>query len=448
MPDNPVPVPKAIKPYWRQELHPLDSHQSSETLPEEQDIVIIGAGYAGASLAYYLLEDVQESSRPTITILEAREACSGATARNGGHVRPDLFAGLPSRIKRFGQEAADEVALFELANFHAVRDLVREKNIDCDFRVTTSMAVVRDETLAKEMKDSLDELLQRGSPTAKLIHYVHGKAAETFSSVKGATAAFSFEAGSIWPYKLVLFLLSQAVNKGAQLHTHTPVTKVSKTQENGFWSVTTPRGTIRAKTVLYASNGYTSTILPEYKNRIIPVRGICSHIAVPDGAAPPHLPMTFSLRHGPSLFDYQVTRPDGSIVVGGARVKVIPRVEEWYNVWDDSKLIEPAAHYFDDYMQRNFRGWEDSGAKVDSIWTGIMGYTNDLFPHAGPVPSKPGQYICAGFNGHGMSFILLTARGVARMVRENVPFSQSGVPRLFETSERRLQREKNELLPN
>ncbi|KAK1569762.1 FAD dependent oxidoreductase [Colletotrichum navitas] len=444
--DNPVPVPNAIKPYWRQELHPLDSHQSSETLPAEQDVVIIGAGYAGAALAYYLLDDVEESSRPTVTVLEAREACSGATARNGGHVRPDLFAGLPSRIKKFGQEAADEVALFELANFHAVRDLVRDKKIDCDFRITTSMAVVRDESLAKQMKDSLDELLQRGSPTAKLIHYVEGKAAETFSSVKGATAAFSFEAGSIWPYKLVLFLLSQAVKKGAQLHTHTPVTNVSETQQNGFWNVTTPRGTIRAKTVLYASNGYTSTILPEYKNRIIPVRGICSHIAVPDGTAHPHLPMTFSLRHGPGLFDYQVTRPDGSIVVGGARVEVIPRVEEWYNVWDDSKLIEPAAHYFDDYMQRNFRGWEDSGAKVDSIWTGIMGYTNDLFPHAGSVPSKPGQYICAGFNGHGMSFILLTAKGVAKIVQENVPFSQSGIPRLFETSERRLQREENELL--
>ncbi|KAK2027588.1 FAD dependent oxidoreductase [Colletotrichum zoysiae] len=446
MSDNPVPVPNAIKPYWRQELHPLDSHQSSETLPAEQDIVIIGAGYAGAALAYYLLKDVEESSRSTVTILEAREACSGATARNGGHVRPDLFAGLPSRIKKFGQEAADEVALFELANFHAVRDLVREENIDCDFRVTTSMAVVRDETLAKEMKDSLDELLKRGSPTAKLIHYVDGKAAETFSSVKGATAAFSFQAGSIWPYKLVLSLLSQAVKKGAQLHTHTPVTKVSETQENGFWNVTTPRGTIRAKTVLYASNGYTSTILPEYKNRIIPVRGICSHIAVPDGAPHPHLPMTFSLRHGPNLFDYQATRPDGSIVAGGARVEVIPRVEEWYNVWDDSKLIEPAAHYFDDYMQRNFRGWEDSGAKVDSIWTGIMGYTNDLFPHAGSVPSKPGQYICAGFNGHGMSYILLTARGVAKIVRENVAFSQSGIPRLFETSERRIQREENRLL--
>lgn len=85
MSENPVPVPNATRPYWRRDLHPLDSHQSSETLPAEQDIVIIGAGYAGAALAYYLLDGVEESSRPAITILEAREACSGATARNGEH---------------------------------------------------------------------------------------------------------------------------------------------------------------------------------------------------------------------------------------------------------------------------------------------------------------------------------------------------------------------------
>lgn len=45
-----------------------------------------------------------------------------------------------------------------------------------------------------------------------------------------------------------------------------------------------------------------------------------------------------------------------------------------------------------------------------------------------------------------MSFILLTARGLAKIVRDGVPFAQSGVPRLFETSESRLRRDENELL--
>lgn len=65
----------------------LDSHRSTPDLPEKQDIIIIGAGFAGAALAYYLLKDTA-SSKPSITVLEAREACSGATGRNGAYALP------------------------------------------------------------------------------------------------------------------------------------------------------------------------------------------------------------------------------------------------------------------------------------------------------------------------------------------------------------------------
>lgn len=89
MSTTPFPVPNATVPYWRSQLHELDDFQSSETLPAEQDIVIIGAGYTGTALAHYLLDGLDDSSRPSITILEARQACSGATARNG-KLRPPV----------------------------------------------------------------------------------------------------------------------------------------------------------------------------------------------------------------------------------------------------------------------------------------------------------------------------------------------------------------------
>ncbi|KAI1352595.1 hypothetical protein F5Y01DRAFT_279831 [Xylaria sp. FL0043] len=80
----PFPVPHATVPFWRTQLHELDSHRSTPDLPEKQDIIIIGAGFAGAALTHYLLKDTS-ASKSSITILEAREACSGATGRNGGH---------------------------------------------------------------------------------------------------------------------------------------------------------------------------------------------------------------------------------------------------------------------------------------------------------------------------------------------------------------------------
>lgn len=78
------PVPNSTVPFWRTDLDELDNHRSTVELPAEADIVIIGAGYAGASIVHHLLEATTGSSKPpSIVILEAREACSGATGRNG-----------------------------------------------------------------------------------------------------------------------------------------------------------------------------------------------------------------------------------------------------------------------------------------------------------------------------------------------------------------------------
>lgn len=67
-------------------------------------------------------------------------------------------------------------------------------------------------------------------------------------------------------------------------------------------------------------------------------------------------------------------------------------------------------------------------------------------PHVGPVPGKPGQFIAAGFNGHGMSFILLAAKGLVAVMKHGIPFAESGMPRLFETSETRLKSSRNDIV--
>ena len=61
--------------------HPLDSHRSTDSIPSESDIVVIGAGYAGVSTIYHLLQQHDQSSQPesSVVILEAREICSGAS---------------------------------------------------------------------------------------------------------------------------------------------------------------------------------------------------------------------------------------------------------------------------------------------------------------------------------------------------------------------------------
>lgn len=46
-----LPVPNPTHSYWQSEPHRLDSHRSTPELPRTTDIVVIGAGIAGVSVA-------------------------------------------------------------------------------------------------------------------------------------------------------------------------------------------------------------------------------------------------------------------------------------------------------------------------------------------------------------------------------------------------------------
>jgi len=68
-----------------------------------------------------------------------------------------------------------------------------------------------------------------------------------------------------------------------------------------------------------------------------------------------------------------------------------------------------------------------------------MGYTNDGFPYVGEVPGRSGQYVCAGFTGHGMPQVFLSAKAIASMVVDGKRFEDTELPSLFKISSDRLQ---------
>ena len=166
-------------------------------------------------------------------------------------------------------------------------------------------------------------------------------------------------------------LLTKLLKQGVNAQANTPVTSVSSSQDSsGWWSVNTARGTIRARKVIYATNGYTASVLPEYDDSIVPIRGICSHIESPKGVDAPLLVNTYGIRFDARNNDYLIPRADGSIVVGGARQRFWHKRDRWFGITRDDELVDEAVSYFDNYMQKHFRGWEESEAKTSKVWTG------------------------------------------------------------------------------
>ncbi|KAK3177298.1 hypothetical protein K4F52_009908 [Lecanicillium sp. MT-2017a] len=342
-----LPVPSPTKPFWHQDGHRLSDHRSTEEIPTSQDVLVIGAGFTGASCAYYLSHAPEAPA--SLTVLEAREACSGATGRNGGHMRPESLATFAKFADKINMKTVDEIAQFEIANLIAVQELVQELNIDCDFEQIQSANAYLDENLAEAAKAQQRQLADAGFDVVKRFKYHDETTAPAVTGVRDAKGAMTFPAACLWPYQFVMDLLSASVAKGVNLQTHTPVLDVSKSPDSdGYWTVNTARGTTKAKKIIFATNGYTRRLLPEYAGHIIPVRGICSHTVADTTPAPALAPVTrtMGVKHSPGCQDYLISRPDGSIVVGGAWKVVRPGPrDDWHDVTDDSKLIPAAETY-------------------------------------------------------------------------------------------------------
>lgn len=275
-----------------------------------------------------------------------------------------------------GVEVAAECAAFEAQTLSAVKTAIEEEKIDCDFVLTRAVDALMTDSIHERMKAGADLLFKAGIDVMKDVFYEGDPAkAQQLSDVKGAKAVMSYSAGHLWPYKLIVALLQKAVDAGVNLQTHTPVTSVSDGADgNGYYSLTTKdRGVVKAKKIIYATNGYTSSILPEFTDKIVPVKGLCSRIDVPESNKPaPMLPHSYIMRWSPTEYEYLIPRLDGSIVVGGARTKYYQDLDCWYNNVEDDKLITTgnAHHHFDNFMQKYFKGWEKSGAYTDKVWTG------------------------------------------------------------------------------
>jgi hypothetical protein len=74
------PLPNPTRSFWSYPPSPIATHSSQ--FPTYADFVIIGSGITGASVARRLLNNLHgEGHNAKVLMLEARDACSGATGR-------------------------------------------------------------------------------------------------------------------------------------------------------------------------------------------------------------------------------------------------------------------------------------------------------------------------------------------------------------------------------
>jgi len=442
-----LPSEKTTKPFWLslEDEDPFSNYKSFENLPQKTEILIIGSGYAGSATAYNLLQEYPELD---VTLVEARTLCSGATGRNGGHLKPYGHRLYADYEKEHGPEVAAQVVNSEVEHLYEIKDLVEREKIDCDFVLTRACDVYRDAKRVENDLYAFKRLLSNPYVKAEVknsIQLIQGDQVANLSKVPDAKICFTYPAAHVWPWKLMIGLLKIAVGKGLKLFANTSVTKVIKL-DNDEYLVKTINGEIIAKKVVFCTNGYTKGLLEPFKDSIIPVKGVVTYIKPSDPSKPiPQLPNTYGLFSRVMLnSDYLINRADGGVIVGGASNLMIKPNGDYTELYDnsnDSYFPSIVGDHLKDYMKKTFSTWKNYQTTNEFTWAGIMGFTKDKFPYVGELDfiGMKNAYIVAGFSGHGMPRVYFSAKSIAKCILTNQSIQQvGGIPECYYVSSKRL----------
>jgi glycine/D-amino acid oxidase-like deaminating enzyme len=187
---------------------------------------------------------------------------------------------------------------------------------------------------------------------------------------------------------------------GVSIRVGTSVLRVTRT--GATWTVVTDRGDIKARDLLFATNGYTTAAAPFLQRRLVPV-GSYIIVTAPLGEARatelvPKRRMAFDSKH---FLYYFRTTPDHRLLFGGRAEFSAPTAAS----------TARAATILRDGLAKIFPQIAD--AAVEYAWSGNVAFTRDQMPRAGQID---GVYYAGGYCGHGVAMATYLGSLIGRRI--------------------------------
>jgi len=380
----------SFDPYWWQAA-PLD-RLPAVALPRRTDVAIVGSGITGLVAALHLVRGGRQ-----VTVFEAEAPGHGASTRNAGYVGRTLKHGFGELVEHHGLGFATAIYRELMEAFLAVKETVVGENITCHYRqqgrllLATSPAMYdamgREFALREKHLGEPFAMVERAAQRREIAtdHYFGGVRIEDHAGLHPGL----YHGG----------LLAVARKAGAVVAGFTPVTRIGGTAE--AFAVETPRGTVAAREVIVATNGYGGREHPWLRRRVIPFD---AYQTVSQKLDPERvrrvLPGDRTFIDWNFNVDWMRRAPDdpSRIVFGGQTGGINQNLRSM-----GKRLHARLLRVFPDLADLRF----------DHVWTGKCAGSFDLYPHIG---SREGVHYALGYCFAGVPMGTLFGIKLARRI--------------------------------
>jgi glycine/D-amino acid oxidase-like deaminating enzyme len=362
---------------------------------ETADVVIIGGGVMGASIALHLVQDGIED----VVLLEKKHLGAGSSGKSGAILR-----------QHYSREATIHMARESL---HFYRDFAGQYGREIGF-TQPGMLFLANESAREALERNVEVQRSVGVDT-RVVDATELREIEPRGNFgRDALGAWEPEAAFVNPVRTVYALADAARERGANIRTEAPVSEVL-TEHKSVRGVRTADGTqIDAPVVVNAAGPWAGHLLAE-QDLDYPLKAIRPEQAYlePPGDFGAQTTMYADLVTG----IYWKPEPAGWTRIGKMSYEGdddVPNPDE-YDEGIDQAFIDFTREAITERLPAFARAtsWGGCGA--------LYTITPDAHPLIGPVPEVDGLYLASGFSGHGFKLAPAVGQGLTALITGDDP---------------------------
>ncbi len=367
---------------------------------ETAEVVIVGGGIVGASIAYHLaargMKDIVLLEKELFFGAESTGKCAGGIrAQFTTPVNIRLSLRSVSKFEHFAQEMGVPIVFHQVGYMFMSTTQANWEQAQRNVALQRSLGLKVELLAPAQIAERVPEL--------------------RVDDVVGATFCATDGIGD--PHEFLQGYLKRNRDLGVRVHNQRPVTGL-RLEGARVAGVETPAGPIAAPVVINAAGAWAAQIgkLAGLDLPIVPVR---RHIATtaPLAFIKPAYPMMVD--NGTGLYMHPES---GGLLMGMAKRDEPPA----YRTDVDEEFVMEIATAAVDRMPAL------EVAEINAAWAGLYEVTPDHHPIITAHPEAPGLFTCAGFSGHGFMHAPAAGEVVAQLVLDGqsaIDVSELGMAR-------------------